>query len=149
MKPLFATLTLGAVLATAGFAAHAGPGATGIDASGNTQVEKTACVNGMTQQDQATCLKEATNAAADKKAGKLDNNGGTFTANALQRCEVLAGADKVACQSRVVGYGQASGSVAGGGLIKTTETVVVPNDEPVVTVESQTSGPLLVIPAPQ
>lgn len=144
-----ALAALGIVLAAAVTAVVAAPGATGIDASGNPSSERVACTTGMTQQDTATCLKEATNAAADKRAGKLDNNGGNFSANALARCDVLTGVDKVACQSRVVGYGSRSGSVAGGGVVTTTETVVVPAGVPVVTIEGpKTEGPLLVIPAP-
>ena len=139
-----------ALMATAAATAQVVSGTTGIDATGSTQHEKVACTSGMTQQDQATCLKEANNAAADKRSGKLDNNGGQFSSNALARCEILSGADKIACQSRVVGYGDASGSVAGGGVIKSTETVVVPAGVPVVTVDKQTTnGPLLVIPAPR
>ncbi len=141
---------IGALLATAAATAQVVSGTTGIDATGNTQSERVACTTGMTQQDRDTCLKEANNAAADKRAGKLNNNGGDFSANALARCEILSGADKIACQSRVVGYGKADGSVAGGGVIKSTETVVVPAGVPVVTVEKQTTnGPLLVIPAPR
>ena len=44
-------------------------GTTGIDASGNTQQEREACMTGRTQQDQATCLRETNNAAAEKRSG--------------------------------------------------------------------------------
>lgn len=148
-SPTKLALTVLFAAAAVATAALAAPGATGIDASGSTRTERVACTTGMTQQDQATCLKEATNAAADKRSGQLDNHGGNFGANALARCDVLQGVDKVACQSRVVGYGERSGSVAGGGVVTTTEAVVVPAGEPVVTIENQkTNGPLLVIPAP-
>lgn len=122
---------------------------TGIDATGNPRSERTACLTGATQQDTATCLRETANAAADKRAGQLDNHGGQFQANAVARCEALSGDDQTACVARVLGYGQASGSVTGGGVLRQTELVAVPAGEPVVTFEAQTNGPILVVPAAQ
>jgi hypothetical protein len=121
-------------------------GTTGIDASGNVQKEREACMTGRTQQDQATCLREANNAAAEKRSGKLDNAGGQFEANARQRCEVLTGEDRVACEARVAGYGSTQGSVAGGGVIRQVETVVVPPGATSVRIEPQTSAPVLIVP---
>lgn len=123
-------------------------GTTGIDASGNVQKEREACMTGRTQQDQATCLREANNAAAEKRSGKLDNSGGQFEANARQRCEVLTGEDRTACEARVMGYGTAQGSVAGGGVIREVETVVVPAGATSVRIEPKTNAPVLIVPAP-
>jgi hypothetical protein len=122
-------------------------GTTGIDASGNVQKEREACLTGRTQQDQATCLREANNAAAEKRAGKLDNAGARFDANARQRCEVLTGEDRAACEARVMGYGNTQGSVAGGGVIREVETVVVPPGASSVRIEPKTSAPVLIVPA--
>ncbi|HVZ45127.1 MAG TPA: hypothetical protein VHA82_15055 [Ramlibacter sp.] len=100
------------------------PGTAGIDASGSYQHEVQSCMSGRTQQDQATCLREARNAAADKKHGVLDTQG-DLTANALARCDVFQSADdKAACHARVTGQGQIEGSVAEGGLIRETEQTV-------------------------
>jgi len=63
-------------------AVTAATGTTGIDASGSYQQEVRSCLSGKTQQDQATCLKEARNAQGDKKRGLLDNAGARFEANA-------------------------------------------------------------------
>lgn len=123
-------------------------GDTGIDASGDVQRERAACMSGRTQQDQATCLREANNAAAEKRKGRLDNQGG-FDANARQRCEVLTGEDRSACEARVMGYGSTSGSVAGGGVIREVETVVVPAGAGTVRIAPQTDAPVLLIEAPQ
>lgn len=122
-------------------------GTTGIDASGNVQKEREACMTGRTQQDQATCLREANNAAAEKRSGKLDNAGAQFEANARQRCEVLTGQDRTACEARVMGYGNTQGSVAGGGVIREVETVVVPAGATSVRIEPQTNAPVLIVPA--
>ena len=142
----FALTALFAIGATAQVAV----GTTGIDATGNAASEMAACNSGRTQQDRATCLTEVKNANAAKRAGRIDNAGGQFEANALLRCNVLKGEDKLACEARVVGYGNPQGSVAGGGVITEVETVVVPKDSTNVRIEPQTpSATILVIPAPQ
>lgn len=123
-------------------------GSTGIDTSGNAQKEREACMTGRTQQDQATCLREVNNAAAEKRSGKLDNSGAQFQANARQRCEVLTGEDRTACEARVMGYGNTQGSVAGGGVIREVETVVVPPGATSVRIEPKTDAPVLVMPVP-
>jgi len=122
-------------------------GTTGIDASGSYQQEVQACLTGKTQQDQATCLKEARNAAADKRRGLLDTEG-NLQANAMARCEMHAvSEDKAACQARVMGMGNTEGSVAGGGLIREVETVVLPSGQSSVTVQPQTSDPVVLLPS--
>lgn len=123
-------------------------GNTGIDASGDAQRERAACMTGRTQQDRDTCLREANNAAAEKRKGKLDNAGVQFEANARARCEALKGEDKSACEARVMGYGNTSGSVAGGGVIREVETVVVPADATSVRIEPKTDAPVLLVPVP-
>ena len=140
-----AVLTLTAALAQIA-TAQVAPGTTGIDATGNPASEMAACNNGQTQQDRETCMKEVRNANADKRAGRLDNAGGQFGANAAQRCDALTGEDKIACEARVVGIGSTQGSVAGGGVIREVETVVVPNDGSPVRVQPQTDS-IVVIPA--
>lgn len=125
-------------------------GTTGIDATGNAASELAACNNGTTQQSRETCIIEVRNANAAKRAGKVDNAGGQFSTNALQRCNVLQGEDKIACEARVSGYGNPQGSVAGGGVITQVETVVVPNSPEVINIQPQTStDTIIVIPAAQ
>ncbi len=138
MAGIAALLSMGAA-----FAQVTPTGDTGIDATGNTQSERAACMTGRTQQDQATCLREANNAAAENRTGKLDTRG-DLTANALARCNVLNGTDRVACEARVLGYGGADGSVAGGGVIKEVEVISVPADpnQP-VRIEPQTASPII------
>lgn len=150
---IFNAVTLGALLAMNGLSpaiAQVSSGTTGIDASGNTQTEITACNTGRTQQDRETCLKEARNASADKKAGKLEGSSTQLGTNASQRCEAFLGEEKIACEARVAGFGNTSGSVGGGGVIRQVETVVIPSDGTTVRVQPQSnSDNLIVIPAPQ
>ena len=128
--------------------AQVATGTTGIDASGNYQQEVNACMTGKTQQDRDTCLREARNAQADKKRGVLDNAVASFESNAVARCDVLIGEDKAACQARMMGYGSTSGSVAGGGLLREVETVVMPPGDSSVTIEPKTADPVVLVPRP-
>ena len=142
----FSLTALLAVTATAQIAS----GTTGIDATGNAASEMAACNNGTTQQSRETCMTEVRNANAAKRAGQVDNAGGQFRANALQRCNVLQGEDKIACEARVEGYGSPQGSVAGGGVITEVETVVVPGSPEVINIQTQTNpDAVIVIPAPR
>ena len=140
----FAISTLMAITATAQIAS----GTTGIDATGNAASELAACNNGTTQQSRETCMTEVRNANAAKRAGKIDNAGGQFGANALQRCNVLQGEEKIACEARVAGFGSPQGSVSGGGVITQVETVVIPTGPEVINIQPQTSSDtIIVIPA--
>ncbi|MFC5496953.1 hypothetical protein ACFPOE_05355 [Caenimonas terrae] len=136
-----------ALLAVTAATAQVATGTTGIDASGSYQSEVNACLTGKTQQDQATCLREARNAQADKKRGVLDNAGAQFEANATARCDVLKGEEAAACQARVMGYGNTSGSVAAGGVLREVETVVLPAGQSSVTIEPKTADPVVLVPA--
>jgi preprotein translocase subunit SecF len=136
-----------ALLAVGAATAQVATGTTGIDATGSYQSEVQACMSGRTQQDQATCLKEARNAQADKQRGVLDNANGSFQANASARCDVFTASDeKAACQARMMGYGSVEGSVAAGGVLREVETVVLPAGQASVTVEPKTSDPVVVVP---
>ena len=144
----FAAVALMALAATSQIAsAQLASGTTGIDATGDARSEMAACLNGTTQQAKETCMTEVRNANAAKRAGKIDNSGGQFSANAMKRCDVFSGEDLIACQARIAGYGQTQGGVAGGGVIRQVETVVVPADAGSVRVQPQTSsGPIVIIP---
>jgi hypothetical protein len=104
-------------------------------------------MSGRTQEDQATCLREARNARADKERGVLDNENAQYQANARARCDVLTGEDKAACQARLMGYGETSGSVAGGGILREVETVVLPPGANSVTIEPKTPDPVVLVPS--
>jgi hypothetical protein len=145
-----ALLAVGAATAQIAFAGPsdpAFPGASMIDNSGSYQSEVQACMSGKTQQDRDTCLKEARNAHADKQRGVLDTQG-NVQANAMDRCDVFqSGENKAACEARVLGYGNVQGSVAGGGLVREVETVVVPSGKDSVTIEPKTDNPVVLVPA--
>jgi len=138
---------IAALLAVGAATAQVASGTTGIDASGSYQQEVQACLTGKTQQDQATCLLEARNANADKRRGVLSTEG-SLEANAMSRCNVFkAGEEKAACEARVMGMGSISGSVAGGGLLREVETVTLPEGQSTVSIDPQTSDPVVLVPS--
>lgn len=146
-KSLFSFAAVSVLAMTAATAQVAGTkGDTGIDTSGNYDKEVQACMSGQTQEARDTCLREARNARADKQQRTLDSGGSDLNANAMARCEPLSGEDKAACQARVLGYGEKSGSVAGGGVLREVETVVVPPGQTEVTIEPKTSNPVVLVP---
>ncbi|MDB5889575.1 MAG: hypothetical protein JWP47_406 [Polaromonas sp.] len=148
MSAAIRAIAFTALAAMGSASAQVTPGATGIDATGNAQSEMAACNNGKTQQDRETCMREVRNANAEKRAGKLDGSSTRLDANAMQRCDALTGDDKIACRARVAGYGNTSGSVGSGGVIRQVETVVVPADASSVTIQPKTNADnIIVIPA--
>ena len=141
------TFIAASVLAASAIAQVAS-GTTGIDASGNQAKEMAACRNGSSNQSRETCMTEARNANAAKRAGKLDGSSNAYKANALMRCNSFKGEDKVACEARVSGMGKPQGSVAGGGVLTQVETVVIPPTPQPVNIEPQTrTDTIILIPA--
>ena len=139
-----ALLSIG--MATAQVAGAVGTASEGIDASGDFRSEMRACQSGDNQQSREACLNEARNAQADKRRGALDTPGARFDANAAARCSPFQGAEAAACRARVMGYGTATGSVAGGGVLREVETVVAPAQGGVFEVDAMTPRPVLLVP---
>lgn len=142
-----AGFTLTTLFVVGAATAQVAAGTTGIDATGNAQSERAACLSGRTQQDRTTCLTEVKNANAARRAGKVDNAGGQFEANALQRCAPLKGDDKTACEARVAGRGKIQGSVAGGGVLTEIETEVTSMMDSTPMTPKTDSGTIMVPPA--
>lgn len=89
------------------------------------QQERARCISGQSQQDRATCLKEAGAAYQEARQGALANAAGTdLAANATKRCEAQPPDDRAACIERITGAGNTEGSVEAGGVIRRSETPV-------------------------
>jgi hypothetical protein len=89
------------------------------------QSERANCLNGHSNQDRATCLKEAGAAHAEAKRGRLSDGDTPYQQNATMRCQKLDSDARQACERRMSGEGVVSGSVAAGGLYREL-TVTVP-----------------------
>ncbi|MED5621853.1 hypothetical protein [Ideonella sp. BN130291] len=112
------------------------------------QQEKARCMSGQSQQDRATCLKEARNALAEARRGRLDNGQqAAYKRNALARCQALPAQDQADCVARAEGRGTVSGSVEGGGLYKETTTVQI-GTPPAAGSNATPAAPDATTPAP-
>lgn len=104
------------------------------------------CQNGRSGQDKGTCMTEARRALAARRKGALETDTSAVVINARKRCEVFTGDDKAACLARIGGGGATSGSVAGGGILREVETVVIPSGSASGTVDRKTAKPVIQTP---
>lgn len=117
-------LTLSALM-TLAFAANA------LAASPNAPTEAQAryrqdmaiCNSGQSNQSAATCRREAGSALAEAKRGTLHTNAPQYQRNALLRCAVHQGDDRVACEARIIGQGDVTRGTQAGGLLRKSITV--------------------------
>jgi hypothetical protein len=114
---VFSTFSVGAISATA---------TSPTPAEQRYQQDRANCLAGKTAESQQTCLKEAGAALqASREHDLKSGNSAQLAANERKRCEPLSGDDRKACLARAAGMDTTtSGSVAGGGDIKETVTVV-------------------------
>lgn len=121
-RPLLAA---GLCLAAAGAAAQTTRSAADIEASYRQQ--RADCMAGRSGQDRTTCLREAAAARDEARRGQL-SRGHTEAdrqRHALARCAVHPPEQRADCERLARGEGQASGSVAGGGVLRELVTRTV------------------------
>ncbi len=115
-------------LAAAGLAVaallSAGPavaaGAKTSEAQLRYQQDRARCMRGDTNQDRATCLKEA--AAALQESKKLGaSSDGELARNRMMRCEGLPAGEREECATRM-NAGTTSGSAQQGGILREATT---------------------------
>jgi hypothetical protein len=113
------------LFASQGLAAEHGKA---FDAQAAYQRDRAACMSGASNQDRATCLKEAGAALQEAKRGALDTNTdrAQFEANRLQRCDNQPAGDREDCIRRMNGEGTTRGSVQSGGIYRELVTPVDP-----------------------
>ncbi len=85
--------------------------------------ERAVCMNGKSNQDQATCLKEAGAAREEAKRGQLNDGQVRYRKNQLERCDTLPPNDKEECRARIK-HGEVSGTPEAGGVIRELRTTV-------------------------
>jgi hypothetical protein len=88
------------------------------EAQARYATERAACMQGRTNQDRATCLKEAGAALQEARRGELNTAAGReLERNRLARCESQRGADRDDCLLRMQA-GTTTGSAQGGGILR-------------------------------
>ena len=113
---------ISAVLSVCSAAATAVANTPSADIQARYEAERASCMNGSSNQDRSTCLKEAGAARDAARKGQLRDGGGKLRQNAKQRCDVLSGDEARDCLARMNGEGTTSGSAQGGGILRETVT---------------------------
>lgn len=88
------------------------------------QREVARCKSGQTNEDQATCLREAGAARQQAMQGGLDNQPGVsqnYAQNALDRCKLVPADQRKDCMALMQDPSQTEGSVGGGGVLRKYE----------------------------
>ncbi len=145
-------ITVAAVCSTFSAGAISANAAAPTAAETRYRQDRANCLAGKTVQDQKTCLKEAGAALqASRRHDLKSGDPAQLAANERKRCEPLSGDDRKACLARAAGMDTSvSGSVAAGGQLKETVTVVpgTPADVPVETMPPAAAGPATLPPKP-
>ncbi|MGE4244060.1 hypothetical protein [Ramlibacter sp.] len=105
-----------ALVAMAGVLAASAAGAAPSQAVQTYERERAECLRGSSNQDRATCLREASAALREARAGRLST--GDLAANRTQRCNALPAPDRNECLARMSEAGSASGTARDGGIIR-------------------------------
>lgn len=147
-------ITVAAVLSTFSVGAISASAATPTAAETRYQQDRADCMAGKTAESQKTCLKEAGAALQASREHELKTpSAAQIAADERKRCEALSGGDKADCLKRAAGLDTTvSGSVAGGGDIKETVTVIpgtpgTPDVHP-ETMPATAAGPTTLPPKP-
>ncbi len=91
------------------------------------QAERITCTDGSSNQDRATCLREAAAAYQEARAGRfkpVDQQ--VYRNNRVSRCEPLLPEYREACVRRMQGEGTVEGSAQEGGLLRELVTPSAP-----------------------
>ena len=119
-------LTLAAMLVLL-VAGTAGAGTKLSDAQRRYQQERAVCMSGQSNQDRATCLKEAGAALEEARRDNLGTaTAGELGQNQMLRCNALPAADREDCARRMQGEGATTGSIQQGGLMRELSRPVAP-----------------------
>ena len=136
LRPLWSVLIAGvAMVSVPAYAASKTPQA---EAAAIYKQELAACNNGQTKQTHDACVREAGAAYAEARRGLLGDGMTVDPSNAIKRCDVQRGKDRVACEARMQGQGTTTGTAADGGILReivTVETVETKPAPPAVVVQ--------------
>jgi ATP/maltotriose-dependent transcriptional regulator MalT len=121
-------LTLAATVALLVAGTAAAAGANLSQAQQRYQQERAVCLSGQSNQDRATCLKEAGAALQEARRGGLDTGDDRDLGhNRMMRCMALPAQDREDCARRMHGEGVTTGSAQQGGVLRELARPVAPN----------------------
>ena len=97
------------------------------DAQQRYSQERAVCLSGQSNQDRATCLKEAGAALGEARRDNLGaTNAREMGNNRMVRCDALPAADREDCVRRMQGEGVTTGSTQQGGVLRELSRPVAP-----------------------
>lgn len=110
------------------------------DAQAQYQKDVARCKSGDTNQDRATCMREAGAALNEARHNRLVEPGAAYAPDATRRCKALPAAQQQDCLTQMSGQNTTTqGSVGSGGILRETVIPVVPAPAPAPT---QTPAPM-------
>lgn len=119
MSTKLQTAALAACAATLALAGASALARAPDNAQSRYESERAVCMHGLSNQDKATCLKEAGAALQEARRGQLSTAGDReFERNRLARCESQRGADRDDCVMRMQGAGVTTGNARDGGILR-------------------------------
>jgi hypothetical protein len=119
LKPALCGLA-GALALMAAGAAFAAPKS---EAQMRYQQERSACMSGSSNQDRATCLKEAVAAYQEARKGALTGSEQALAQNRTARCTALQQPERDECVQRMQ-VGTSTGTARDGGILRENTTNV-------------------------
>ena len=125
-----------ALLGMASASALAATAGVASETQARYEQDRAKCLSGKSNQDQATCLKEAGAARDAAKQGQLNDGEANYKRNAKTRCDALSGDEATDCLARMKGKGTTSGSVEAGGIYRETVTTEIGAARPAVSAAS-------------
>ncbi|MBO1112954.1 hypothetical protein [Bordetella petrii] len=143
MQKLYCALMLGA----GGLAGMTAAQAAGAAASGSVQsqyqYDVQRCNSGQTNQDRATCLREAGAAREEAQRKRLDNGqSANYGANATARCNNLPQTQRADCMRQMSSPTSVKGSIESGGVLRETVIPVPPGAAPGTTAPGMPATPV-------
>lgn len=110
-------------LALSAFVATAWAATPKAEIEAQYQHDRAICLSGKSNQDQATCLKEAGAVRAEALRGDNGDGNVNYRRNQLDRCKALTGEEEKDCKLRMKGAGTVSGSASAGGIYRELTTI--------------------------
>jgi hypothetical protein len=115
-------------------AANAAKPEANAQAQAQYQKDVARCKSGDTNQDRATCLREAGAALNETRHNRLVEPGAAYAPDATKRCKALPTEQQQDCLTQMSGQNTTTqGSVGSGGVLRETVIPVVPAPAPAPT----------------
>ncbi|MGB3290903.1 MAG: hypothetical protein WBA83_16650 [Burkholderiaceae bacterium] len=146
---LLASASLAGLCLAAPLAMAADTG-TSTDIEARYKLDVQRCNTGQTNQDKATCLREAGAARDESRRNRLTNANQSYQQNQVSRCQALSASERQDCLTQMSGQNtKVEGSIGAGGVLRET-TITIPGTPVPATTPAPglTPNPPATVPAP-